>query len=306
MAAVRRSDQALCEQVSTWESLDYGVAHWSEDCPELADGNQLRDVWLATMDGAAALAACDAFFGERGLTCQRWTPASGQAIEPVEAIMRQRGWRCVRSAAMGLRDWNAGESEAGGPSALTGLNLRVDEAVASLLHRRPASDATGETPVPPQGTAPPANPKSKGRRHTGGGDSIRVLPARAMKKAYRATFDGSRDAASAEAVRAGIARLDDPNYDSFVAMVGDVPAGRAAYLEVGDIARLADVFVLPEFRRRGVGRALAARFAQLARRLTPRVAVASCDCEDAAAVAFLERCGFAAVGTLTAFDRPAE
>jgi GNAT superfamily N-acetyltransferase len=133
--------------------------------------------------------------------------------------------------------------------------------------------------------------------------SIRILPARAMPNAFRQTF---ADGAPRADARASLVyeRLNDSNYDIFIAMVDDQPAGRIGYLEVGDIARLADLFVLPKFRRRGVGLTLTAHFLRLARRLLPRAVVTCTEAENDAGTTFLARCGFSPAGSLTEFDRP--
>jgi ribosomal protein S18 acetylase RimI-like enzyme len=132
--------------------------------------------------------------------------------------------------------------------------------------------------------------------------SIRILPARAMPKAYRATFDEAGETAEVEADAARL-RLDDSNMDAFVAMADGRPAGRISYLSVGDAARLADLYVSAALRRRGIGRALATHILQLARRLLPRVIVASLESEDVAGQACLARCGFAGVGSCVEFRR---
>jgi GNAT superfamily N-acetyltransferase len=247
LAAMRRSDRALCEQVAAWEPLDYGVAYCSPAFPALGDANQLRDVWLADTDGDTAYQHADSYYRERHLTCYRWTPAAAQPLEEVEAVLLPKGWR------------------------------RRDLTVAKLTDLALAG-APGDA-------------------------AIRILPARAMPKAFRRTF--ANDGPHAE-TRAGLAseRLNDSNYDVFVAMLDNLPAGRIGYLEVGDIARLADVFVIPEFRRRGVGLAMAAHFLRLVRRLLPRAVVACTEAENAGGLAFLLRCGFSAAGTLTEFERP--
>jgi GNAT superfamily N-acetyltransferase len=134
-------------------------------------------------------------------------------------------------------------------------------------------------------------------------DAIRILPARAMPKAFHQTFAGDGDLAEARA-RLASERLNDSNYDVFVAMLDNQPAGRIGYLEVGDIARLADVFVMPDFRRRGVGVAMAAHFLRLVRRLLPRAVVACTEAENGGGLEYLRRCGFVAAGTLTEFERP--
>lgn len=235
----------MCEQIATWETLEFGVAFCCPEIPSFTGANQLRDVWLADIDGQTAFTRAEAYYAERGLTCLRWTPASGQAVEPVEALLTGKGWRRVETLAMGLRDWDAS-------------TLTDDE-------------------------------------------SVRVLPARAMRKAYGKTFEGDPTGQAA-----GVERLNDAKHDAFVCTLDGEPAGRAAYVEVGDIARLADVFVLPRFRRRGVGRSLAGHFLRTARRLSPQAVVSSCESSDAAGRAFLEKHGFADCGKLSTFERAPE
>jgi len=140
-------------------------------------------------------------------------------------------------------------------------------------------------------------PPGAGIKATAG--DFRILPARAMRKAYAATFVNEPPDRVASAMR----RLDDSNMDAFVAMRDNHPAGRIAYLEVGDIARMTDLFVIPEARQRGAGAALVSHFAQLARRLLPRVVVAACDREDTVATGFLVRCGLVESGLSTEFVR---
>jgi GNAT superfamily N-acetyltransferase len=247
LAAMRRSDRALCEQIAQWEPLDYGMAYCSPAFHVLGDANQLRDVWLADMDGETAYQHAESYYRERHLTCCRWIPAAAQPLEQVEGLLLPKGWR------------------------------RRDLAVAKL------------TDVNLAGT--PIN------------TAIRILPARAMPKAFHQTFADEGSQADSLADLAS-ERLNDSNYDVFVAMLDNRPAGRIGYLEVGDIARLADVFVVTEFRRRAVGLALAAHFLRLVRRLLPRAVVACTEVENATGMAFLRRCGFSAAGTLTEFDRP--
>jgi GNAT superfamily N-acetyltransferase len=243
VSAVRRSDEAWCAQLATAEPLDFGVAYAAVEHPDVAGASQLRDVWLAETSAESAYAQAEAYFSERGLRCDRWVPASGQAVDPVEGLLASKGWRRVEAVTGALMDWEATSRFAGG--------------------------------------------------------SIKVLPARAMKRAYRSTFEGEPEANTA----AGVDRLNDAKFDGYVALCDGAPAGRAACLEVGDIARLADLFVIPEFRRRGVGGALAAHFVQIARRISPRAAVTACAANDAGARAFVERCGFACGPKLAAFER---
>lgn len=246
VAAVRRSELTLVEQVTQWESLTYGVAHWSDEFPESPHANQLRDVWLADIDAPTAYERAEAFFAERGRRCQTWSPAASQPVEPIESLLAARGWRREQLDCWGLESWDWLES-----------------------------------PTP---------------------DAIRVLPARAMPKAYRATFDDGA-AQSDERAALAVERLNDSRYDVFVAMHDGEAAGRIGYLQVGDIARLTDLYVLPSARRSGIARALASHFLQLARRLLPKSIVACVPSADADAQTFLPRCGFAQHGALVQFVR---
>ncbi len=138
--------------------------------------------------------------------------------------------------------------------------------------------------------------------------AIRIIPARAMRKSFRATFldpGDTRWSAESKALLADEAeeRLNDANYDCFVAMYKDQPAGRIAYHEVGDIAALRDLYVITAHRRQSVGRALLAHVITLAKRLAPRVFVASLPADDAPASRYLERAGFKLAGTTAEFDR---
>jgi GNAT superfamily N-acetyltransferase len=241
LTALRRSDRALAEQLSQWESLDFGVAYYSPAFASLAEANQLRDVWLADVDAASAYARAEAYYAERGVKCFSWTPASAQPVEPVEKLLLAKGWRRVERLAMGLVNW----------------------------------DALNAAPRP----------------------SIRTLPARAMPRAYRATF---ADDVSAAAARE---RLNDSNLDAFVALVGGQPAGRISYLSVGDAARLADLHVDSLFHEHGVGAALIDRFLVLARRLMPKTVVASVAADDLATQDFIKSCGFAKTGVMTYYTR---
>lgn len=246
LAAVGRSDQALCEQIARWEALDIGVTYFSTGFPTLAAANQLRDAWLADVDGPTAYERAESFYRARNLTCLAWTPASGQAIEPLEGLLSPKGWRRVDRQAMALNNWEA---------------------------------LGGETDA-----------------------SIRVLPARAMPRAYRQTYADA--GASAEETAAAVERLNDSNYDAFIASFDGRSAGRIGYLEVGDIARLSELWVEPSFYGKGVGQALLRHALQLARRLLPRAVVTAVDATDTKGREFLVGCGFESGGALTHFARP--
>ena len=247
ITAVRRSERALAEQISEWESLEIGVAHVSTKYPTLPEANQLREVWLADVAGEAAFARAEQYYSERDLICRAWIPASAQDITPIDRMLSVRSWDRINTVAMGLVNWR------GMTSAIS--------------------------------------------------DAIKILPARAMPKAHRQTY---ADAGDDRNLLAQVAtdRLNDSNHDIFVATWNGIAAGRIGYLQVGDIARMHDLYVAPPYRGRGIGHALMSHFMQLARRLLPKLSVASAVETDTGAIAFLEACGFANSGVLTEYRRP--
>ncbi|MCH7813022.1 MAG: GNAT family N-acetyltransferase [Planctomycetes bacterium] len=132
---------------------------------------------------------------------------------------------------------------------------------------------------------------------------FRILPARPMRAAYRATFDSGTDNAAIEA-DAAVERLDDGRLEAIVVMDGDQPIGRATLFEVGDIGRLVDVYVVPEARGRGAAKAMVAHLLAVARRLAVGIVCVQVDSADEAAMAFFQGRGFVCDGTICEFDAP--
>ncbi len=138
--------------------------------------------------------------------------------------------------------------------------------------------------------------------------SIRVLPARAMRAAHRATFmaDESSNPLTAKLLAdSAERRLDDPQYDTFVALIDNVPAGRCALYQVGDFARVMDLAVLPAFAQRGVDHAFLAHVLALARRLEMRTVCVQIDADAEDDLALFESAGFVADGEIVEFERNA-
>ncbi len=144
-----------------------------------------------------------------------------------------------------------------------------------------------------------------------GDKGVRIVPARAMRKAFRATFFDAGDPGWDDETRGAFAdeaeeRLNDSNYDVFVATVDDRPAGRVGYHEVGDIAAIRDLSIMAEFRGRGVGGALMGHVIGLAKRLGPRIVVASRQREDTAVQHCFDKHGFREFGVSAEYERAAE
>ena len=146
-------------------------------------------------------------------------------------------------------------------------------------------------------------------------DRVRIVHARALRAHFRRTFldqppsplSGLPDSTAARELLADAAerRLDDPQYDMFVALLDNRPAGRAALYQVGDLALVNDLFVLDPFTGHAVDRTLLAHLLALARRLAMRKVFAQVDDADPTLRELLDSAGFTPDGAITEFHRTA-
>ncbi len=136
-------------------------------------------------------------------------------------------------------------------------------------------------------------------------DNVKVLPARAMRAAFHETVQGAALPSPAELrevlIEAYDERLNDPQYDMFVALVDGQPAGRCVLYQVGDIARIMDLTVLTPFTGHGVEAALTAHALALAKRLAMRNICVQVETDDPAQRTWFESAGFVEDGTIVEF-----
>jgi ribosomal protein S18 acetylase RimI-like enzyme len=133
--------------------------------------------------------------------------------------------------------------------------------------------------------------------------NVRVLPARAMRRALREMIVSSKPGNEGVADRA-LERLDDPQYDLSLAMLGNSPVGHAALYQVGDIGRIVNVFIAREHRRQGVALSLMAHLLALARRLALRITCLDTEESNLPARALYARCGFEEEGSFVEYIAP--
>ncbi len=101
--------------------------------------------------------------------------------------------------------------------------------------------------------------------------AVRIVHARALRDVFRSTFldVDAPDTPGLRQSRAdvGAERLDDPNYDSFVALMDGKPVGRGTLFQVGDIALITDLAVVGRHSGHHVEQVLLAHLLALAKRL---------------------------------------
>ena len=130
-----------------------------------------------------------------------------------------------------------------------------------------------------------------------GDPDVRVLPARAMRKAFRSLHHDDQEADIEER------RLDYAQFDVFVAIIDGQPAGRCGLLQAGEIANLRNLYVRPAFRRRRVAMTLVAHALEMARRLMMKSVCGNIDVENTEGMALLRACGFERHGETVEFWR---
>lgn len=249
IGSILRTTQAWCAQLCEKETLNYGIAYYSNRFAKLPEANQFREVVI--QDDAAfpkALAESREWFTSQSLACHRWAPAEGHAGKELTAFLEKNGFKKRVYTAMALTEW-----------------MKID-------------------PTP----------------------DVRILPARAMRAALRATFtevdSSASDAEESLMADACDERMNDPQFDMFVAFVKGKPAGRCALYQVGDIARLMDLSVRPAFADSGADRTLVAHMLSFAKRLSMRDICVQVADTDSRGCAWFEPFGFTADGTIEEFD----
>jgi len=137
-------------------------------------------------------------------------------------------------------------------------------------------------------------------------ERFRILGARAMRRAYtEVVSERSREVPqlSAELTAVHLERLNDPQYDGFVALRGDEPVGMVAVFQVGEIGRICDLYVIPAHRRRGAGTALFHHAALTAQRWSLHPICAQVGVENVIGRALYAKSGFEEGGTIVSFVR---
>ncbi len=141
-------------------------------------------------------------------------------------------------------------------------------------------------------------------------NDLRVLPARAVRAAYRQTIMDD-DATVSQSLRemkadAYAERLDDPQYDAFVAMAGQKPVGRCALYQVGDIARVVDLTSTSDDSCESVYASLLTHVLTLAKRLAMRCTCAAVNIDDSVKLRLLTDFGFESDGRIVEYERPSK
>ena len=101
-----------------------------------------------------------------------------------------------------------------------------------------------------------------------------------------------------------LSRMDDPQFDAYVAMIDDAPAGYLALHQVGEIGRIRDLYVAKDRRTAGVATALLNYALATAQRWSLRPICVEIPAAAVGVRTLLDKAGFEEAGRLVQFRAP--
>lgn len=135
-------------------------------------------------------------------------------------------------------------------------------------------------------------------------EDLQILPARASFRHAREIAERSASEAGEPLLaEASMLHLDDPQWDALIALKDGVVVGRAGVLSVGEVGLIENVFVLPEWRRKGVATTLVVRGIEICQRSLFRHVLLGVEKGNATAIALYERFGFVKVAEGRSYGR---
>jgi ribosomal protein S18 acetylase RimI-like enzyme len=135
---------------------------------------------------------------------------------------------------------------------------------------------------------------------------LTIIPARASYRHARelASIRSDGSAKDPQAVEASMAALDDPHYESLIALRDGQPIARASVLTMGEVGRIENLLVIPSARRHGIGRTMMSRMLEICARSLFKHIFLSCDADNLAANALYKQLGFQKIGELIDYRPP--
>ncbi len=122
---------------------------------------------------------------------------------------------------------------------------------------------------------------------------LTLIPARSSFRHVREVAAAMRPGVEAEqAGEAACCHLDDPHVDAVLALSDGQAVGYTAVLSTGDAGLVTDLFVRPDRRGRGYGRALAGRAFDICHRSLFKQVICALPEDEPASIAFAVRMGF--------------
>jgi ribosomal protein S18 acetylase RimI-like enzyme len=134
---------------------------------------------------------------------------------------------------------------------------------------------------------------------------LTIIPARASyRHAEQIAVEAMGDKPSPQRLQAMMAHLDDPHWDSLLALRGGKAIGIGGVMVVGEIGRIENLFVAPGARRQGVARTMISRLLEICARSLLKHIFLTCAGDNLPAQALYADLGFKRIGELVDYRAP--
>lgn len=131
---------------------------------------------------------------------------------------------------------------------------------------------------------------------------LKIIPGRASYRHFHQLAEAAGDEAGCDQLsELFMLHMEDPNFDSVIALDGTNAVATAGVLSVGDIGRIDQLYVHPAHRRRGLGRTMMSRVLESCARSTFRHVMAALKPEEQPAGALFASLGFTTVGEIPVY-----
>jgi ribosomal protein S18 acetylase RimI-like enzyme len=133
---------------------------------------------------------------------------------------------------------------------------------------------------------------------------LKIIPSRAsFRHARQLAEEGAEVWHEPSLADAAMMHLDDPHWDSLIALRDGEAVAHIAVLAVGEIGRIDDVYVAKGFRRLGIGRTMMSRALEICARSLFKHVMLMVNPTNESAIKLYQSVGFKKVGEVTAYRR---
>lgn len=133
---------------------------------------------------------------------------------------------------------------------------------------------------------------------------VKIIPARASFRHARQLFEEDAADKTPQLAEANMMHLDDPHWDSLLAISDGVPLAHMGVFAVGEIGRIENVYVAKAHRGKGLATLMMGRVLEICARSLFKHVMLSVLPTNAAAISLYEKFSFRKIGGITNYLRP--
>ena len=133
---------------------------------------------------------------------------------------------------------------------------------------------------------------------------VKIIPARASFRHTRQLFEEDAADKTPQLAEANMLHLDDPHWDSLLAIKDGEPLAHMGVLAVGEIGRIESVYVAKAHRGKGLATLMMGRVLEICARSLFKHVLLGVLPGNASAIGLYERFGFRKIGQISNYLRP--